>query len=81
MTPQAKLNNLKTRNRNLQSALSTLAGRMGELSLLVIKFGDDPQINQYVQERRAEIREHEKQFIDELQKNNTEIYNLEKELA
>lgn len=81
MTPQAKLHNLKIRNRNLQSALSTLAGRMGELSLLVIKFGDDPQINQYVQERRAEIQKHEKQFIDELQKNNTEIYNLEKELA
>ena len=81
MTPQAKLHNLKIRNRNLQSALSTLAGRMGELSLLVIKFGDDPQIKQYVQERRAEVMEHEKQFIDELQKNNTQIYNLEKEIA
>lgn len=81
MTPQAKLNNLKTRNRNLQAALSTLAGRMGELSLLVIKFGDDPKIKQHVQARRAEIQKQEKQFIDELQKNNTEIYNLEKELA
>lgn len=66
MTPQEKLHNLQIRNRNLQSALSTLSGRMGELSLLVIKFGDDPQIKQYVQERRAEIMEHEKQFIDEL---------------
>lgn len=81
MTPQAKLNNLKTRNRHLQSALSTLAGRMGELSILVIEFGDDPKIKQHVQARRAEIQEHEKQFIDELQKNNTQIYNLEKELA
>lgn len=81
MTPQAKLNNLKTRNRNLQSALSTLAGRMGELSILVIEFGDDPKIKQHVQERRAEVMEHEKQFIYELKNNNTEIYNLEKELA
>lgn len=81
MTPQAQLHNLKIRNRNLQAALSTLSGRMGELSLLVIKFGDDPQINQYVQERRAEIQKQEKQFIDELQNNNTQIYNLEKELA
>ena len=81
MTPQAKLNNLKTRNRFLQSALSVLSGRMGELSILVIELGDDPQIKQYVQARRAEIQKHEKQFIDELQKNNTEIYNLEKELA
>ena len=81
MTPQAQLHNLKIRNRNLQSALSVISGRMGELSTLVIEFGDDPKIKQHVQERRAEIQKQEKQFIDELQKNNTEIYNLEKELA
>lgn len=81
MTPQTKLHNLQTRNRNLQAALSTLAGRMGELSILVIELGDDPKIKEHVEKRRAEIREHEKQFIDELQKNNTQIYNLEKELA
>lgn len=81
MTPQAKLHNLQIRNRNLQAALSTLAGRMGELSILAIEFGDDPKIKQYVQERRAEVMEHEKQFIDELKNNNTQIYNLEKELA
>ena len=81
MTPQAKLHNLQIRNRNLQAALSTLAGRMGELSILTIKFGNDPKIKEHVEKRREEIREQEKQFIDELQKNNTEIYNLEKELA
>lgn len=81
MTPQAKLNNLKTRNRFLQSALSVLSGRMGELSILVIELGDDPQIKEHVQKRRAEIMKQEKQFIDELKNNNTQIYNLEKELA
>ena len=68
MTPQAQLHNLETRNRKLQAALSTLAGRMGELSILVIELGDDPKIKQHVQARRAEIQKHEKQFIDELQK-------------
>lgn len=81
MTPQAKLNNLKTSNRNLQAALSVISGRLGELSTLFLKFGDDPKIEQHVQARRAEVMEHEKQFIDELKNNNTEIYNLEKELA
>lgn len=81
MTPQAKLHNLQIRNRNLQAALLTLSGRMGELSILVIELGDDPKIKEHVEKRREEIREHEKQFIDELQKNNTQIYNLEKELA
>lgn len=81
MTPQAKLHNLQIRNRNLQAALSVISGRLGELSTLFLKFGDDPKIKQHVQARRAEIQKHEKQFIDELQKNNTEIYNLEKELA
>ena len=81
MTPQAKLHNLKIRNRNIQSALSVISGRLGELSTLFLKFGDDPKIKQYVQERRAEVMEHEKQFIDELKNNNTQIHNLEKELA
>lgn len=81
MTPQAQLHNLETRNRFLQSALSVLSGRMGELSILVIELGDDPQIKEHVQKRRAEIMEHEKQFLDELKNNNTQIYNLEKELA
>lgn len=81
MTPQAQLHNLETRNRFLQSALSVLSGRMGELSILAIELGDDPKIKEHVQKRRAEIMKHEKQFIDELQKNNTQIYNLEKELA
>lgn len=81
MTPQAKLHNLQTRNKTLQAALSTLSGRMGELSILVIELGDDPQIKEHVQKRRAEIMKHEKQFLNELKNNNTQIYNLEKELA
>lgn len=81
MTPQAQLHNLETRNKTLQSALSVLSGRMGELSILVIELGDDPQIKEHVQKRRAEIMKHEKQFLDELKNNNTQIYNLEKELA
>nr|DAX87216.1 MAG TPA: hypothetical protein [Bacteriophage sp.] len=81
MTPQAQIHNLETRNRYLQSALSVISGRMGELSTLVIEFGDDPKIKQHVQARRAEIMKHEKQFIDELKNNNTQIYNLKKELA
>ena len=81
MTPQAQLHNLETRNKTLQSALSVLSGRMGELSILVIELGDDPQIKEHVQKRRAEIMKQEKQFLDELKNNNTQIYNLEKELA
>lgn len=81
MTPQAQLHSLETRNRFLQSALSVLSGRMGELSILVIELGDDPQIKEHVQKRRAEIMKQEKQFLDELKNNNTQIYNLEKELA
>lgn len=81
MTPQAKLHNLQIKNKHLQAALSVMSGRMGELSLLVIKFGDDPKIKEHVQKRRAEIMKHEKQLLDELKNNNTQIYNLEKELA
>lgn len=81
MTPQMRIRNLEISNRNLHSSLSVLSGRMGELSLLVMEFGADPKIKQYVKERRFEIREQEKYFLDKIDENNTQIHELKKELA